>query len=299
MVVSVRGVALCALCACSPAEGPPAGETSGPATGSGASSSETGETVGSGSEGSTTTGGFGSSESSAGESSTGAPPGELCDADYAQVVYVNFDGVTIGRAKTDDAQANVGIFPGEYAAYANDDAAEVLDELRRHFAPFDVCLTEVRPAAGPYAMLVVSSTPMDALRGLGPSIDCSDVLERANLNPNDIAYVFADPRWATSYRAVAAVGSSVLGFGFGLGSVEEGFDEIMYTEFAPGDVAREFTDACLTAEPVLCPFYDHCPPGQQNSYRRLLDTFGPNPRRRRGSARSGGTGARTSMVRSP
>lgn len=190
----------------------------------------------------------------------------------ARILYINLDGVTttFGNA---DASQNVQNLYQEFATtwdpYGADEATRqaLLSAIAEHWAPFPVVVTDMRPAAGPYVMAVVSASPRPAgFEGfaLFAYPDCGDVL------PQDIVFVLASPSDGAGAGLHADWVSSTIGRALGLRRTEAPDDLMGYgSRFA--DACNASTDtACPTAHPALC----GDDPMQQNSYGELAALLG-------------------------
>lgn len=240
----------------------------GPGTGSqsGTGSSDAGTSSG-GSIFTTTDPTATATDEGSGDSSETDEPG-----DAATVLFVNFDGPTL-TAGIDDATIDQASVAGSFSGMPldpfgdgpkRDDIMTRLDEI---WAPFDVAITDTRPASGDYAMIVV--TPTNPFGGgvLGiASQDCGDA------NPTSVGMVFSGIGDAYSASLVATVISHEAGRGYGLENVD-----------APGDVMSQFAeevasflDQCrpLVGMPTCNAEHEvFCPAGQQNGFAELSAAF--------------------------
>ncbi len=241
-------------------DGPGSGSQSG--TGSSDAGASTGGSMATTTDPSATTSGDGSE----GSSETGEP------GDAATVLFVNFDGPTL-TAGIDDATIDQSSVAGSFSGMPlepfgdgpkRDDVMTRLDEI---WAPFDVAITDTRPASGDYAMIVV--TPTNPFGGgvLGiASQDCGDA------NPTSVGMVFSGIDDPYSAGLIATVISHEAGRGYGLENVD-----------APGDVMAQFAedvasfiDQCrpLIGAPTCGAEHEaFCPAGQQNGYAELSAAF--------------------------
>ncbi len=241
-----------------------AASTSSPATSAataGASSGTTGTSSGTtGPATGTTTG-------------VGTTAGDTGPIDCAVTLFVNFDGVTLTHGSPDDAPndvSSIAQLTGEPLAPYDGTipAAQFLAKVKAGLAPFSVCVTGDRPAAGPYTMVVVTGSPSPFGNGvatLGP-LDCSDA------NPNDVAAVFAP---GIPDEAIPSKVLHVFGHTLGLDDQTQDPADVMHP--APDTTDTSFVDACLqTADSAQCPSQHEvfCDPGRQNAYAEL-SALGP------------------------
>lgn len=253
------------------------GADSGETTGAPADSDDAGDST-TGSQGATDSSGGGSDTTGSGGASSGstgddARAGE-CDPGLTPTLFVSFDGVTL-TGGPDDAPndtTQIGQLAEALAPYDGPlDLDEVMAIVAGHFAPFDFCVTRVRPRRGPYAMVVVTAdNPFGPdVFGIAP-LDCDDT------NELNIAFVFTNDGWAVSTRALANVISSEFSVTIGLDTQTEDDADVMCRS-CDNDVDRSFTDECLpVAFPQMCSEHEeHCPPGQQNSFQAMLTQYGP------------------------
>ncbi len=193
--------------------------------------------------------------------------------DASEILFINFDGVTLVPGKYDNAsndQAALAVsMDTPLAPYGNGPKRQlVMAQLEDHWAPLGVMVTDTRPQYGAYAMVVVTPTnplPNGNVWGLA-SQDCDDA------NPRSVGIAVAGPGDGRSADATAVLVSHMAGHGYGLDHVDA--DDIMNVQALAG---RTFVDACL---PVLgetmCQGHGvACPAGQQNSAAELAARFDP------------------------
>ncbi|MEM7152545.1 MAG: hypothetical protein AAF799_06875 [Myxococcota bacterium] len=209
----------------------------------------------------------GETESDTDTASTGEPDDPPM---AAAIVFVNFDGVTLSAGVDDatmDQSALAGSFDGmPLAPYGEGPKrAQIMAALADDWAPFDVAVTDVRPASGDYAMIVVTPTNPIGMGVLGvASQDCGDI------NPGSVGMVFASADDALSATLTATVISHEAGRGLGLENVVA-MGAIMNTTASENG---SFMDAChdLQGDPA-CDHTAFCPAGQQNSHAELSALF--------------------------
>jgi hypothetical protein len=190
------------------------------------------------------------------------------------VVFVNFDGTRLSFG-SDDARTDTTILQelaGDFPAYGGtSERAAVLQAVKADFAAYDVVVVDSRPTSGNYTMAMVGPVDAGMVLGIAP-LDCRDRL------PNNVVFAFHGPNDGYTAPAQARTISQEVAHSFGLEHVDRPGD-IMYPVSAGGDPA--FLDECIAvvANPMIeCgdQHEDHCPAGQQNSHREVLQRFGPS-----------------------
>lgn len=163
------------------------------------------------------------------------PLNSVGPARMPQVVFINFDGVTInGCEGCSDARVNKSfaivrkfnlqqvVFP-RYGGSAADKAF-IVDKMKAAFAPYDVDITTTRPASGHYTMVIVSPYSWPKWHGFAP-LDCN------NDNPNDIAFVFNIGK--SSPQRISQYVAHELGHSFGLAHVVSSKAYMEWTSVGP------------------------------------------------------------------
>ncbi len=164
------------------------------------------------------------------------PPGmESNDRSQAlggrQVVYLNFEGVTIRYGRSDATQNTSWIVEGTttipaFAGYGSDRAASirrVVDMVRADFVEYDLEIVTERPTAGAYTMVAIGGKPQ--LIGESSGVAGIAPLDAGNGNPSDIVFAFSEVVW--SDRLIANVISHEFGHSFGLDHLRP-LEAIMY-----------------------------------------------------------------------
>lgn len=196
-------------------------------------------------------------------------------AQSRQLLFVNFDGAVI-TAGNDDARTNTSSLArsfsrlvGEFPAYGTGARRfSVLQAMELDWAPFNVHITQTRPASGNYTMVVVGPREFADTQGYAP-IDC------ANTNPNNIAFVnsYDGDRVLDTNQTAGLLGHEAA-HSFGLEHTEDG-DQMMES-FITGDPS--FVDSCLPHELgyTQCSLQHaaHCESGS-NEYQEAMTLFGP------------------------
>jgi hypothetical protein len=230
---------------------------------------ETTEDSSSSSEGSES----GSSSSDSSSSSSG-------EVTFAHTIYLNFDGVVLTEEPQDDAtndQVNNAMLATTFEPFGDSpQPAAILALVQEDFAPYDVLVTDERPAGGSYTMAVISPTnPIGAgLITLATEVDCG------NANENNVVFLFAGAKTGFTNQEMANFASSVLGHSYGLDNGAVGTGDLMENSIISDDL--DFVDFCLDlgAPPGVCSEQHaaQCgPTGQQNTHAELLLLLGENP----------------------
>lgn len=191
------------------------------------------------------------------------------------VVFVNFDGATLTSGQ-DSAQNNVTQIAecaGEFAPYgAGEKRAAVMQATRADWAPYNMDIVDVRPAAGEYTMNMTGPTnPFGGgVLGIAP-VDCGNFQTHSN-----ITYAFHSADDGFDAATTATTIGQEIAHSYGLEHVDEPAD-ILNPFNAGGDPS--FVDTCLPITGgALCSdqHFQHCPDGLgQNSHQELLTLFGP------------------------
>ncbi len=138
------------------------------------------------------------------------------------------------------------------------------------FAPFDVHVTDIEPAAGtPYVMAVVGGRPKDVghpyrVGGLAPF--------NGDVVPGAVVFAFAD-ELRNSTRATCEVIGMEVAHAFGLDHAYACPDVMTYLQGCGRKEFRDIDARCGEAQPRVC----HGGAATQNSYRHLLGVLGPRP----------------------
>ena len=158
-----------------------------------------------------------------------------------QVVYVNFNGITIKDCDNycSDAPSNrswaIGAHFGgsskTFAKYAGSSSQResIMRDLRKGFEDYNIEFTTSRPSSGPYTMLIISPSS-GPNHGVAP-LNCG------NTNASDIAFVYKIGNSSTAW--IAQAGAHELGHSFGLSHVKESRDYMQWA--SSGDIFSRAT----------------------------------------------------------
>ena len=189
------------------------------------------------------------------------------------VVFLNFEGATLTFGQ-DDARSDITVLEdlaGPFPAYGGTtQRAATLQSVQTDFAAYDMLIVDARPTAGSYTMAMIGPLEAGTVLGVAP-LDCRDQF------PNNIVFAFHGDGDGYTASAQANTISQEIAHSYGLEHVDQ-MGDIMYPVSSGGDPG--FLDACFDVVPapeIVCgdQHADHCPAGQQNSHRELLQRFGP------------------------
>ncbi len=194
------------------------------------------------------------------------------------LLFVNFEAITLTMGNDDSRTDVSSIFAGEFVAFGGGDAerAAVMAAVRTDWEPYDLVITESRPAAGDYTMNVTSPTnPFGSgsgVLGIAP-LDCMDMMA-----PNNVTFAFHGAGDGFSPATVATTIGQEVAHSYGLEHVNNPAD-IMNPQNSGGDPT--FRDECIAivdgGAGIFCPdqHATHCgEPTMQNSHLELLEIFG-------------------------
>lgn len=196
------------------------------------------------------------------------------EPDAAAVLYINFDGVTLTFGDDDSTNNTTPIFDGDgtWSGVSSSRAAELMPRIESLFAPFPIEVTDVRPASGPYTMVVITADPSPFFGNVAVStVDCG------NLVSNNIGIVFDDPAMSYSVNGIVSSVGFQTGIMFGLNPIEATPDfDVM--EDGLTDDASTFTSTCQapTSAGECAALTAACPDGEQNSeaeFRAALEAL--------------------------
>jgi hypothetical protein len=203
-------------------------------------------------------------------------PGQPAEHASQGRIFVNFDGASLSNGWDDSRNdvTQISELAGNFAPYGAGDKREaVMQAVRADWAPFDVVITDTRPASGDYTMNMTGPTnPFGGgVLGIAP-LDCDD-----SQTHNNITYAFHSAGDQFSAATTATTIGQEVAHSYGLEHVDEPGD-IMNPYNAGGDAA--FLDTCIViVQGVACGSQHAAECGsssQQNSYAELMTLFGPS-----------------------
>jgi hypothetical protein len=163
----------------------------------------------------------------------------------SRTLYLNFDGQTLQRGAASDATQNIASWltgnAGTAAKYHADvigrdlEIQGITDGVRKLLSTFPVTVVTTRPAAGPYAMVVLGGTANDVHSRFSEAVntlDCNDAVA------NDVAWI-ADRVTPLQHVINDVVGAT--GFGLGLTATID-----------PNDCMCGWGNACIANVNAAC-----------------------------------------------
>lgn len=193
------------------------------------------------------------------------------------VIYVNLDGSMLrGDASCSSSKQNCSFIvsacgaPVMYPAFTGSATAraEILQLVRRYFAPFNVVVVDQRPQSGDYTMAMVGGDATvtcdpnaGAAAGVAP-LDCRN----QDIGENDIVFAFSEVV-RNNPREVAITIAQEVAHSYGLEHTDNPRD-LMYPQLTGNE--EGFLDEDMRADPGQC--FRGVP---QNSFRALLEVLGP------------------------
>jgi MYXO-CTERM domain-containing protein len=189
----------------------------------------------------------------------------------SETIFANYDGAQLSSGQ-DNAPNNTTEFSpcaGNMPAYGEGSKRTAsFQALVAHYAPFAIDVTDSRPGAGTYSMVMATPSSCYSSFGVSP-IDCGD------RNPNSVAFCFIGENDGFSAAEHGACMAHELGHSFGLEHVDD-LGDIMNPLIHPGTMT--FKDQCIAItgnQYCSSEHAQHCSSGQQNSYQELMGLFGP------------------------
>ena len=160
------------------------------------------------------------------------------------------------------------------APYSDADWADLLGRVRAYFAPFDVAITDVRPASAPYVQLAVGATYASVL-GLSNNITGIAPLGSCRVVRQAVGFVFTSLLQQPGYGGIAGAAETVaheIGHTLSLSHEQLSTDLMSYAPRSPTKRFQDADSACGTTSSAVeaC----SCGGATQNSHRQLLTMVG-------------------------
>jgi hypothetical protein len=148
--------------------------------------------------------------------------------------------------------------------------AYVMSCVRREFGPFNITVTDVRPASGAYVEASVGGLSSS----LSPSLDLLGIAPfNCGVTEGAVAFVFAGhPELSGSPKITCDTIAHEVGHTLGLEHSQIAADPMTYKDYA-GDLSFQDQDAqCggFSVEPCVCT------QPLQNTFQRLIANIGPH-----------------------
>ena len=202
--------------------------------------------------------------------------GPAVDALTPKILFLNFDGgVLYGNQQCSSAPTNCSFIilanQVNYPAFNGSalQKQEIVDNLNRYYADFNVMIVTTRPTAAHYAMIMIGGTPQDVDQGsnylgVGP-LDCGET------NPDDITFVWSShPALNNDPVQTALTAAQESAHAYGLGHTQDQMD-IMYPVLVGTEVGFLNRDMLMPNDGSDCSGTGH-----QNSYQLLMQNVGPS-----------------------
>ncbi len=191
----------------------------------------------------------------------------------ALTIYMNRNGGTIYPGN-DDSSNQVSSIPNSVSnmgAYSYGDASwsEVMTCIKDIYAPFNIEVTDVRPASGTYIECMTSGNPQDV--GMGANVGGVSPYN-CGFIPQAIVYDFAEV-WGGDTRAICETAAQETAHAFGLDHEFYCPDPMTYLTGCGDKYFRDYTAQCGTYSAQNC----LCGGTTQNSYQSILSMFGARP----------------------
>jgi uncharacterized protein (TIGR03382 family) len=200
----------------------------------------------------------------------------VVDALAPKLLFLNFEGgVLYGNTSCSSAPMNcssiIQMNQVNYPAFNGTPVQrqEIIDNLNRYYADFNVQVVTTRPSAAHYAMIMIGGTPQDVAQapnavGVGP-LDCGE------MNPDDITFVWsAHPAVNNDPVQTAITAAQESAHAYGLGHTQDQMD-IMYPVLVGTEVGFLNRDMLMPNDGSDCSGTGH-----QNSYQLLMNNVGPS-----------------------
>lgn len=164
------------------------------------------------------------------------------------------------------------------AGYTGATWTEYMSCLASLVAPYNVTLTDVRPASGAYSELVVSNISASDAMGLGQNTTGIAPLGSCRVVPKAVSYVFHklyDQRGYGGLRGACEAGAHEIGHSLSLSHEQLASDIMAYSAANASKKFQNQASACGTSpqSPQSC----SCGGATQNSHQQLVSLVGARP----------------------
>lgn len=201
------------------------------------------------------------------------------DGPTPATLFINFDGAVL-TGDAEDARKNSTLigWEGTFEPYGDGPKqTAIMQAVRQDWLPFNATLTDTRPSAGDYTMVMVGPTNFTA-GSLGIALlDCAN-----SWTSNNVVFAFHHAEDNFTAAATATTVSQEIAHSYGLEHVDDDAD-LMYPYNNGGDPA--FTNTChpvveAAGIGILCTEQHEGSCGQadrQNGHAELMRFIGPRP----------------------
>ncbi len=205
-------------------------------------------------------------------------PAQL-DGPAAATLFINFDGAELND-KREDARHNGTLigWKGSFEAYGDGPKqTAIMQAVRQDWLPFNATITDTRPSAGDYTMVMVGPTNFtDGSLGIA-LLDCAN-----RWTSNNVVFAFHHADDGFTAAATATTISQEIAHSYGLEHVNDD-DDLMFPYNNGGDPA--FTNTChpiveAAGIGILCTQQHEASCGsaaRQNGHAELMRFVGPRP----------------------
>lgn len=192
------------------------------------------------------------------------------------IIFMNRNGGTYYQAWDNDSRTNQTSIPDQNTSnvpaypYSEESWQDVMDCMRELYAPFNILVTDVDPGNVVHVESVVGGSPYDIgindgqVGGIAPGT-CGII---------DTAIVFTFPEvWGDNPRNICETAAQETAHAFGLDHENYCPDPMTYWFNCGQKAFRDYNAPCGEYENRAC----YCGGSTQNSYQRLIASFGARP----------------------
>ena len=161
------------------------------------------------------------------------------------------------------------LLEGRYGPYLGPDRLQLLNAVRGHFAPFELCVTDQEPNDPAYDMLVITSDTFSVDGSFGyVSLDCE------NVDSNNVNVLFLSEDVDPGPPKRPLLISNFAGRFYGLESLApETPSDIMNRFVSDTNNGATFSDPCVPVHEAVCITSAICQASHQSASTRLNDAF--------------------------